>query len=119
MYKQRFTGLVQLRLAITLWAKHALKTETDEDRLVAADEYAAAIATGGEHTEAARLRRSVLDTDTRAAKPEYCDTLLSASNLAASLVCLGECTEAVVLLRTALAAQTRTLGVDDEGTLAT
>ena len=32
--KQAFTGLVQLRLAIALWAKHAHKVETDGTRII-------------------------------------------------------------------------------------
>ena len=33
--KQEFTGLVQLRLAIALWVKHARAVETDDERLMA------------------------------------------------------------------------------------
>ena len=35
---QRLTGLVQLRLAIELWDKHACAVDMDDERLVAATE---------------------------------------------------------------------------------
>ena len=38
--KQRFTGLVHLRLAISLWTKYARAVETGEKRLAAAGIYA-------------------------------------------------------------------------------
>ena len=117
--KQRFTGLVQLRLAIALWAKYAAcALETDLERLGAVDVYAGALAAAGEHAEAARLHRGIMDVRTRTWGPEHSITLISASNLAASLVRLGECAEAAVLLRTELAARTCTVGADDKGTLA-
>ena len=40
--KQRFTGLVQMRLAIALWSKHARAVDTNLERIVAADVYAEA-----------------------------------------------------------------------------
>ena len=115
-----FTGLVQLRLAIALWAKYACAVETDEKRFLAATSYARALLdTGGEPEETARLLRGVLDVRIRLLGPEHSMTLYSASNLAISLLPLGECAEAAVLLRTTLATQTRTLGADNEGTLHT
>ena len=115
--KQGFTGLVQLRLAIALWAKHARAVETDEERLQAVDMYSDAIGDAGEHAEAARLQRGALDVRTRVLGPEHLVTLNSATNLAASLCQLGECAEAAVLLRTTLAVRAHTLGADDEDTL--
>ena len=47
--KQEFTGLVQLRLAIALWAKHARVVETDQNRVAAALSYAAALGAAGEY----------------------------------------------------------------------
>ena len=34
--KQKFTGIVQLRLTIALWVKYARAVETNQDRLLAA-----------------------------------------------------------------------------------
>ena len=117
--KQRFTGLVQLRLAIALWLKHACAAEMNEERLLAATSYAGALGDAGEPAEAARLTRGILDVETRMSGPEHSSTLVCASHLAISLLQLGECAEAVALLRTTLAVRTRTLGADDEGTLLT
>ena len=117
--KQRFTGLVQLRLAIVLWAKHARAVETDVNRIMAASAYASALADAWEHAEAARLHRNILDVQTQTLGPEHSNTLTCASDLAGALSRLGECAEAVVLLRTTLAARTRTLGPDDRNTLTT
>ena len=116
--KQRFTGQVQLRLAVVLWARHARAVETDEERLCAAFEYSTALQDAGEHAEAARLQRGVLDVRTRMLGPEHCVTLACATNLARSLLLIGEHVEAAALLRTTLAARTRTAGPDDAGTLA-
>ena len=67
-----------------------------------------------------RLLRVSMDVNTRLLGPEHHTTLNSASNcLACSLFQLGECAKAAVLLRTTLAAQTRTVGADDEFTIAT
>ena len=117
--KQEFTGLVKLRLAIALWAKHARVVETDGNRLAAAGTYALALADAGEYTEAARLQRGLLNVYTRATGPKHHEALHSASNLAGSLMQLGECAEAAVLLRTTLAVRTRTLGTEDQATLIT
>ena len=117
--KQRFTGLVQLRLAIALWAKHARAVEANPERLIAADVYAVALRAAGESAESARLRRGILDVRTRTWGPEHCNTLDCASNLARSLIELGECAEAAVLLRTTLAAHIRTVGADNQSTLTT
>ena len=117
--KQPFTGLVQLRLAIALLAKHARAVETGGQRLLAVNAYAIALRDAGEYAEAARLLRRILDTLTQNLGPEHRETLNSASNLAAALSHLGKCAEAAVLLRTTLAVWTRTVGPDDEGTLVT
>ena len=114
--KQRFTGLVQLRLAITLWAKFT-DAATDGKKLAAASSYAAALSAAGEHAEAVRLKRGILFFYTQTLGPEHCETLTCASNLAASLGRLGECAEAAGLLRATLVARTRTIGVDDRATL--
>ena len=63
--KQDFTGLVQLRLAIALWAKNARLAETDGKRLMAAGAYAAALDRAGEYAKAVRLRQGILDVCTR------------------------------------------------------
>ena len=112
-------GQVKLRLAIALWAKHARAVETDQTRLTAVSDYAAALGDAGEHADAARLQRGVLDARTRMLGPEHCEALTCASNLAVSLIGHGECAEAVVLLLATLAARTRTLGADGQGTHAT
>ena len=117
--KQLFTGLVQLRLAIALWALHARALDMNQVRLVAVGLYAAALCDAGEHAEAVRLKRGILAVQTRVFGPEHPLNLNSACNLAGSLSRLGECAEAAVLLRTALAARTRTVGPDDEITLTT
>ena len=114
--KQKFTGLVQLRFAMTLWAKHARAVETNLERLLAATLYTMALSAAGEHAEAARLQRSILDVRTRTLGPDHRETLISASNLAASLVHLGECAEVAALLQSTLAVRTRTLGSDEPGT---
>ena len=117
--KQRFTDLVQLRLAIALWVKRARAVETDTKRPLAADVYATALGAAGEHEEAVRIQRTVLDAENRAWGPEHSSTLSSVSNLVASLLRHGERAEAVVLLRATLAIQTRTAGSDNVGTLTT
>ena len=117
--KQEFTGLVKLRLAIALWAKYARAVEPNQLRVLAACSYAAALGAAGEHAEAVRLRRGILDDRTRVADPEHRGTLDCASKLARSLLLHGECAEAAVLLRMTLAVETRTAGPDDEGTLFT
>ena len=78
--KQQFTGQVLMRLAIALWVKHAYAVETDGMRLTAAELYAAAIVDAGEHAEATRLQRGILDARTRTLRPEHSMTLNSASN---------------------------------------
>ena len=115
--KQYFTDMVQLRLAIALWAKRARALETNAERLAAVAVCAVAIGRAGEHAEATRLQRGLLDAHVRTLGPEHCKTLVCASNLAASLVRLGEFAAGTVLLRTTLAMRTRTVGADDEGTL--
>ena len=117
--KQDFTGLVQLRLAIALWAKYEHLAETGCMRLAAASAYALALETAGEHAEAARLQRGLLDVRTRTSGPEHHNTLTCASNLASALLQLGEHAEAAEILRSTLAIETRTLGADDLGTLTT
>ena len=117
--KQRFTGLVQLRLAIALWTKYARLVETDDERLAAAASYATALDAAGERAEAVRLKRDILDARTQTLGPEHYTTLDSACALAASLSQLGECAETAVLLQTTLAALIRTAGPDDKGTLVT
>ena len=47
--KQWFTGQVQLRLTIALWAKHARAVDTNFERFSATSEYAAALSAAGEH----------------------------------------------------------------------
>ena len=71
--KQRFTGLVELRPAIALWAKYARAVETDGKRLVAPGD-------AGDHTEAAWLQRGVMDVRTRTLGPEHSNMLNAASN---------------------------------------
>ena len=116
---QAFTGLVQLQLAIALWAKYARLLETHEDRISAAVVYAAALSSAGEHAEATRIFRGILDVHTRMLGPDHLSTLDCATNLGSSLVRLGECAEAVVLPRTALTVRTRTAGADEQGALTT
>ena len=115
--KQHFTGLVQLRLAITLWAKYAREVETDENRIAATQVYGAALGEAGEHAETMRLERGNFEVYTRTKGPEHIRALNSACNLGRSLLQLGECAEAAVLLRTTLAVLTRTVGPDDNVTL--
>ena len=116
--KQRFTGLVRLRLAIVLWANYARKAETNKN-LLAAEVCSAALDDAGELAEAARLQRGMRDTRTRVWGPECREVLNSACNLASLLLELGVCVEAAVLLRTTLAVHTRTVGPDNESTLVT
>ena len=97
--KQRFTGLVALRLVIALWAKHARTVETNMERIVAAVTYAGALFAAGESAEAERLERGLLGVYTRVLGPEH--------------------EEAAALLRTTLTVQTRTLGADDVNALIT
>ena len=77
-----------------------------------------ALGDAGEHAEAVRLQRGLLDVETRTLGSDHRSTLACASGLADSLSRLGEHAEAAVLLRTTLATQTRTLGPDAEVTLA-
>ena len=77
--KQRFTGLVQLRLAIALWAKYA-RVETNEQRVLAAELYSGALNAAGEHAEAMRLKRGILDARTRMLGSEHPCSLICASN---------------------------------------
>ena len=114
-----FTGLVQLRLAIAMWAKHVRAVGMSPVRLQAASVYAVALGTAGEHAEVTRLSQDVLDVHTRTLGPEHYNTLIAASNLAVSLSRLGEHAEAAVRLRVTLAAMTRTVGPEDDSTLAT
>ena len=81
--------------------------------------YAYALGAAGEHAEAVRLQRGILDVSTRTLGPDHPYALACASNVATSLVHLGGCAVAAVLLRTTLAARTRTLGPDDANTLIT
>ena len=64
----------------------------------------------GEHTKTARLKRNILDINTRLYRPEH---------LAISLLGLGECAKAAVFPRTTFAARTRTVGPYDEDTFTT
>ena len=78
--KQRFTGQMQLQLAIALWSNYAHEAETDNDRLEASSLYAMILGRAGEHAEAARLKRGILDVETRTSGPEHRDTLVCVSN---------------------------------------
>ena len=72
----------------------------------------------GEHANAARLKRGLLDVYTRTLEAEHRGTrcFRCHENLAVGLLHLGENAEAAVLLRTRLAALTRTIGADNEDT---
>ena len=69
--KQLFTGQVQLRLAIALWAKYVHVAETDDNLLAAAYAYAGAHegAYRGGQAEAMRLWWGILDARPRALGP--------------------------------------------------
>ena len=99
-----------MRLAIARWAKCARLVGTIQPRMVAACVYDA-----GEHAEAVRLQRGILDVETRVYGAEHLNILIAASN-AVSLLDLGECAEAAVFLRLAFAVRTRTLRADDNMT---
>ena len=91
--KQSFTGLVKLRvklrLVVALWKKHARAVEMNLERRLAVNVYLMALSVAGEHAEAARLQRGILDADDSGVGPGYSETLGSASSMGHSLSNLG------------------------------
>ena len=139
--KQSFTGLVQLRLVIALWEKYARAVETDADRIGAVRMYAEHLGAAGEHAEAARLKRGVLDANTQTLQGTFAEaavllrttlvvwihkaraddksTLLTAANLFGTLLELGKYAEAEELGRGTLEKIWRVFGPDRCQTLIT
>jgi len=116
---QRFTGVMELRLAETWWSMVQRLPEENDERLAAATYLATALSKHGKYAKAERMFRQVLAVNWRMLGPNDPRSMAVAGNIALVLANQGKYTKAEGIQREVLAARQRVLGPDHVDTLMT
>ncbi len=115
--KKEFTGAMRRKLVNAWWLQVQGYAEEDTERLAAGNALATLLCYEGNSTEAERIEREVLATQTRVHGAKHPDTVTTLNNLASTLSEQGKHKAAEKIQREVLAVRGRVFGAEHPDTL--